>query len=107
MTPDVPDAKIVIPLTQDDAGWPPAATESMWATSLGGDRYRIANVPFFAPNLAVNDIVRARTTGVPSDAGPDATATPTFLEILEPSEHVTLRLIVHPPTSLEDAVDVL
>jgi len=103
MTSDAPDAKVVVPLTPDDVGWPPMATEHLWAWSLGDDRYRIASPPWFARDLAVDDVVRARVSGIPADAGPDATAAPTFIEVLVSSQNVTLRLIVHPPLSLENA----
>ena len=33
--------------------------EALWARSLGGDRYQIDNVPFFAYDLNFRDIVEA------------------------------------------------
>lgn len=102
-----PDATVVVPLTPDEVGWPPMATERLWAWRVGADRYRIANAPWFAPNIGVNDVVIARMAGLPADAGEDATSTPTFVEVAEPSEHVTLRLIVNAPLTLADAAQQL
>src|SRR5689334_10402683 len=52
---------------------------------LGGGRYRIDNVPWFVRDLAVGDVVRAQA---PSDD-----AHPVFAEVVERSDHVTIRLI--------------
>jgi hypothetical protein len=41
-------------------GWPPVAGECLWATPLGGNRYLIDNIPFFAAGIALNDTVEAR-----------------------------------------------
>ena len=107
MTFAPPDSEIVVPLTPDDVGWPPMATESLWAWSLGEDRYRIASAPWFAHGLAVDDVVLAKRTRVAADAGAEAAARPIFVEVVERSEHVTLRLIVQPPTTLADAAKAL
>lgn len=36
------------------------ASESLWATRLGRDLYRIENIPFFAPDMALGDIIEAK-----------------------------------------------
>lgn len=46
-------------LAKDDLGWPPAESEGLWAEPVGGDRYRIDNIPWFARELACDDVVRA------------------------------------------------
>ncbi|WP_430867941.1 DUF4265 domain-containing protein [Demequina aurantiaca] len=102
-----PEARVVVVLTPDDVGWPPMATESLRAISLGGDRFRIASAPWFAQNLAVDDVVIARSVGVPADAGAETVGTPVFVEVAEPSEHCTLRLIVHSPDTLAGVADEL
>lgn len=86
MEPDVeePDAHVVFELTVED-GWPPAGSERLWAYSLGDDRYRIDNVPWFVRDLAVADVVRAQV--------PSPESNPVFEEVLERSDHVTIRLI--------------
>lgn len=75
-----PSAHVVVELDVAD-GWPPVGAERVWAHSLGADRYVIDNPPWFVPDLAVGDIVRA----VP----PDPRAHPVFQELLHRSDHVT------------------
>jgi hypothetical protein len=84
--PDVeePDAHVIFELTVED-GWPPVGSERLWAFHLGDDRYRIDNVPWFVRDLAVADVVRAHV--------PSSDSHPVFDEILERSDHVTIRLI--------------
>ncbi len=79
-----PDAHVVFELANVD-GWPPVGAERLWATDLGGGAYRIDNVPWFVRDLAVGDVVRAHA--------PDAGSHPVFREIVERSDHVTVRLI--------------
>lgn len=52
-------------LARDAEGWPPVASETVWAEPIGGDRYRIANAPFFVRELAPGDVV----TGVRAPDG--------------------------------------
>jgi len=59
---EVPRTHIHFTFDQDD-DWPPVAGESLWATELGGGRYLIDNIPFFIPNIALNDVVIARPRG--------------------------------------------
>jgi hypothetical protein len=79
-----PDAHVVFDLTVED-GWPPVVSERLWAFHLGGDLYRINNVPWFVRDLAVDDVVRA--------PAPDTDSHPVFSELVERSDHVTIRLI--------------
>lgn len=85
MTSDNPLARVVVPLEVVD-GWPPVSAERLWAFDLGNDRYRLDNVPWFARDLAVGDVVHA--------VSPDADSQPVLRGLLERSEHVTVRLIV-------------
>jgi len=79
-----PDAHVVFELTVED-GWPPVGSERLWAFDLGDNRYRIDNVPWFVRDLAVGDVVRAQM--------PRPDSNPVFDEVLERSDHVTIRLI--------------
>jgi hypothetical protein len=79
-----PEAHVVFELAVED-GWPPVGSERVWAHHLGGDHYRINNVPWFVHDLAVGDVVRAQTHGSDSH--------PVFVEVVERSDHVTIRLI--------------
>lgn len=58
--------------------------ESLWATDLGGDCYRIENVPFYAYGLNFHDVVVAKPKA------PDLK--PTILDVLERSGHRTIRI---------------
>ena len=59
--------------------------ESMWARHLGGDRYRIENVPFYAYGLNFHDVVEAREASLDLK--------PSVIRVLERSGHDTLRVI--------------
>jgi hypothetical protein len=50
-----------IPLDPADEGSP--HSESVWAEPMGGDCYRIANVPFFAHDVGLHDVVLAIPVG--------------------------------------------
>jgi hypothetical protein len=79
-----PDAHVVFELPVED-GWPPVGSERVWAFHLGRDQYRIDNAPWFVRDLAVGDVVRAEA--------PDADSNPVFVDLVERSEHITIRLI--------------
>ena len=40
-----------------------AGTKGLWATPLGGGTYRVANLPWFVPDVALGDVVRAVADG--------------------------------------------
>ena len=46
-------------LAIDEDGWPPVASEGLWAEPLGDGTYRIDNTPWFSRNLAADDVIRA------------------------------------------------
>jgi hypothetical protein len=73
--------RVVFPLQQDEEGWPPAASEGLWAevTDRGGE-YRVDNIPLWIEGVSVNDIVAARST-------PDGIV---FTEVVEKSGHKTI-----------------
>jgi hypothetical protein len=48
--PQEPSAHVIFELTVDEDGWPPAASERVWALHLGGNEYRIDNPPWFVPD---------------------------------------------------------
>lgn len=53
--------KIFFPL--DPNAWHGSASESLWAESLGADRYRLKNSPFYAFGVSCEDIVVGRAVG--------------------------------------------
>ena len=72
-------------LERDEDGWPPAESEGLWAVPLGGDAYRIDNTPFFARNVAADDVFLAE---------PDADGRLWARERLRWSENCTIRVIL-------------
>lgn len=80
----LPDAHVIFELEVED-GWPPVGAERVWAFHLGAERYRIDSAPWFARDLAVGDVVRARPSSADSH--------PVFVELLERSDHITIQLI--------------
>jgi hypothetical protein len=58
------------------------ATEGVWADKEG-DYYRLKNVPFFAPNLAYNDLI-----SVENDEGELF-----FESLIAPSGHSTVQIV--------------
>lgn len=81
---DESTAHVVFPLAQDE-GWPPVASERVWAAKVAEHSYRIDNPPWFVPDLAVGDVVHA--------VAPNDDSHPVFTEVLERSDHVTIRLV--------------
>lgn len=62
------------------------AEESVWVQPIGKN-YKVDNIPFYAPNLALNDVI-----SVEDDEG-----TLYFDELVEPSGHSTLQVIFFKP----------
>ena len=67
---------------------PDGEVETLWATPLGNDRYRLENSPFWAYGVSYEDVIEAR----PLDEG----GFPVFVRRLERSGNRTLRLILKP-----------
>src|SRR5262249_1525433 len=76
--------KVRFRLEQDEDGWPPAASEALWAEPLGGDAYRLDNTPWFARDVAADDVFRAQ---------PDADGRLWAGERLSWSGNCTIRVI--------------
>ena len=74
------DTKILLTYKNDEGSYD---VESVWATKEGG-YYRINNIPFFAPNIALDDLVSAE---VEDDAL-------YFDSLIEPSGHSTVQMII-------------
>jgi hypothetical protein len=52
--------KVGFRLEQDEDGWPPAASEGLWAAPIGDDAYLIDSTPWFARNVAAGDVFLAK-----------------------------------------------
>jgi hypothetical protein len=73
--------------------------ESMWATPLGNDLYRIENVPFFSYGLNFFDVVHAT---------PDnEDQIPEIRKVVTPSGHRTYRVMFKKDVSREEQVELL
>lgn len=77
--------KVVVKLEKDEDDYPPADYEGLWALPAGEGLFRIDNVPFFARGIAYGDIVSA--TAEQQELR--------FQEVVRPSGHSTLRLIIY------------
>ena len=51
-----PDSKVLFRVPADDGS---AQVETLWATSLGNDQYRLENSPFYAYSVSWKDVVFA------------------------------------------------
>jgi hypothetical protein len=76
-------ARIRFRLEQDEDGYPPYASEGVWAEPVPPGGYRLLNVPWFAFNVAEGDVFL-----VESDADGTLWAT----ERIERSENCTIRV---------------
>jgi hypothetical protein len=52
-------SKLNFRIEQDVDGYPPVAVESVWVEDLGNGRYKVENVPFFARQVTLGDVVSA------------------------------------------------
>ncbi len=56
MPPSEPDSKVLFRIDNEDGS---SDVETLWATSLGPDRFRIENSPFYAYSVSWLDVVLA------------------------------------------------
>ena len=73
--------------------------EALWARSLGGDRYQIDNVPFFAYDLNFRDIVEAVAIS------PDLK--PSVRRVLDRSGHRTMRVMFSDTVARDERLRLL
>ena len=61
---DHPDyCKLRFEVAKDEDGWPPVASEGVWATPLGNGLYHVENIPWFAVDVAADDVFRGVVDG--------------------------------------------
>lgn len=77
--------KVVVKLEKDEDDYPPADYEGLWALPVGEGLFQIDNVPFLARGIALGDIVSATVEQQELR----------FREVVRPSGHSTLRLIIY------------
>jgi hypothetical protein len=93
--------KIIVPLEQDEDGYPPVGSERLWALHLGEGRYQLDNIPFFARDLALGDVVSA----VPEEGAEEGVLR--YQQVLQPSGHSTFRILVHDESQVPEVCRLL
>ena len=83
--------KVFVKLEKNEDDYPPVDWEELWAVSLGDDKYRIDNVPFYALGISSGDSVAA----VSRDEKLVVT------EVVGTEGHSTLRVVVHDKSMTE------
>ena len=91
MNKDQPASKVLFRVPQEDGT---ADVETLWATEVGEDLYRIDNTPFFAYSVSWLDVVYA-----PFDEDEKQA---TYKEVIKKSGHRTIRIIFDGPVTEED-----
>lgn len=81
-----PNAKVLFRVQNEDGS---AEVETLWASSLGGDKYRLDNSPFWAYGISWEDIVFAPFL--------ESEGYPTFQSVVSKSGNSTVRVIFDPP----------
>ena len=90
--------KLTFPLEQDEDGYPPFASEGVWAEDLGDGRFRIDSVPFYVHDLSAEDIVEA----MPSPEGGLV-----YVRTIQPCSNSTLRIILYQESAREQLLNGL
>jgi hypothetical protein len=90
------NAKVLFRVPNEDGT---SEVETLWATHLGGDEYKLDNSPFFAYGVSWDDIVSA-----PFD---HEEGFPTFQRVVSKSGNRTVRVIFDPPVESGNESDQL
>jgi Domain of unknown function (DUF4265) len=91
-----PNAKVLFRVPGDDGT---AEVETLWATELGNDEYKLDNSPFYAYSVSWQDIVYA-----PFDPIEER---PTFRRVVRKSGNRTVRVIFEPAVEAGNSSDQL
>ena len=81
---DKKHVKILVHTKAKD-GYPPEEWEGLWATPIGGGRFKIDNIPFYAKNLSCDDIIEASRKGDEY----------VFRRVVDPSGNSTIRVVIY------------
>jgi Domain of unknown function (DUF4265) len=85
-TPGKDHVKVHFDLVQDNQGYPPATSESIWAVPLGQARFHLDNIPFFVCGVSCFDIISART---------EANGLLKFDQLVNEGGHSTIRVLFY------------
>jgi hypothetical protein len=86
--------KVHFDLVQDEYGYPPSASESLWALQASDSTFELDNIPFFARGVSCHDLVSAEVI---------QNGHYQFVELLQEGGHSTLRVL---PISRDQQPDV-
>ncbi len=89
--------KVMFRLQKDADGYPPDDWESLWAYEVEPGLYSIDNVPFFARGISWGDVVSVERRGDELH----------FKEIVRPSDHSVIRVIVYDKSKVGEMHDKL
>jgi len=89
-----PDSKVLFRIPEEDGS---ASVETLWATALGNDQYKLNNSPFYAYSVSWEDIVNAPFN--------DDEGLPTFERVIAKSGNRTVRVIFEPPVESGNSSD--
>lgn len=96
MTESDPYTKVLFRVPEDDGT---ENVETLWATRVGQEQYRLDNSPFYAYGVSWQDVVFA-----PAD---EDQGLPTFVRVVSKSGHRTIRVIFDPPAETGNASERL
>ncbi len=86
--------KISFRLSPDADGYPPFDTENIWATeTIDQDHYVLDNIPFFATQATIGDVVNASRDGA---------GRLIFHELITRSPRSLLRVVVHDAHDIDE-----
>ncbi|MCK6592214.1 MAG: DUF4265 domain-containing protein [Polyangiaceae bacterium] len=85
-------AKILFDLEPDEDGYPPIGSETVWATHIENNRYRLCNIPFFAREATLDDVVEVKEEG----------GVLVYKDIVQRSGNSLIRVIYHNETEREE-----
>jgi hypothetical protein len=91
-----PNTKVLFRVSGDDGS---TEVETLWATELGNDEYKLDNSPFYAYSVSWEDIVYA-----PFDPIEER---PTFQRVIKKSGNRTIRVVFKPPVEAGNSSDQL
>jgi uncharacterized protein DUF4265 len=91
-----PNAKVLFRIPNDDGS---AEVETLWATHLGADNYKLDNSPFYAYGVSWEDVVSAPFN---SEEG-----RPTFERVVSKSGNKTVRVMFETPVETGNESDRL
>ncbi len=81
-----PNAKVLFHIPNSDGS---AEVETLWATHLGDDKYKLDNSPFYAYGVSWEDVVSAPFS--------EEEGHPTFQRVVAKSGNRTVRVVFNPP----------